>query len=1421
MAENLTDEEKLRQARAFVEAVRKLALKRKLNYFVVTDGASGISNNGNPAVRNAREAQIKWELEHGADPYEDWSKQAQAVDHAKWPDFWKWQEEHNDDIVWRVRKAVADNLRSRGKWGLLTSDGRIISEDDLNKGQEIPPEVVIRAARAAREARRANCHELADALLRKLQRMRVGAKRVYVDKDRYNGISMGHSTVFFKDKDGRWHRATSGMGRKKNPPFGDFDSLTDAVDQYIAVEKANKQTTDDERVEAFDTTGIPFKNRMPWKDYRAAAMGGERLYTQKAAEFEKDAGPIRFIAKAVVPKARRVLGAAGRTLSRPLRSVQDRALVKAIFPGSYQNAKGVRRLDPEFIKFLENRRNLGRQIDGGNLAATRFAMSPSTAKRISSQTGVPAKEIYRSYRLGTPDDITKMYQRIIDAGNGNVNAPYLPTRVVSGPQRGRRLIDDIILPPSKRGFALDNWSVVDTIGYQLDKLGIPRTAENIMALGPRLNGRMPISGVLDYKNTIANKGISLQDAIKQLRKAGVEDAVWHGDGMGDPSRMASFDRTWWSGNSGIGLGYALSPTGNLANKGISTNGAFLSALPLQNGTALRNQAYERFTPHVVDSMTPEGKQLAKQILNGEHPSTWNLTTTAATRAPNYETILDRSVFSPHAKDVRTWQVFPQRDGSKMSQADIPVLSGVQDFPAGVRLSNGLPVESLKLVPVEEMRGLRTDHVPFLSNKPSHYSSTTWLPEMMRKQGSSLFGLVAPAARRVMPAMSGVASRVGRIFGRSTKLRPNELVPKDVSNITSRFWNDIVFPMKKRQGTLAKRPNLSDVVIERLPAGRNPSGAVSGRYNHTRDKLFLSSPLPGRSAGNSEFLSGLDTMNHELGHRFTDVLPTPSSTRPQSLIAPQNINLVGDAMLGNFVGEGVPTYELAATVKELQGRLYADYVSRFNRYPSRRKFMSYLDSLPESRFIDEYGKLNSGYTRPLGESVRLGNELSSLEAKRRQAAELLHSVPQEYVGDVERLLDRIYKRQDAVRAAWYPENMAFTNAGLAKRLVRNMWGFGAAALPSAGMAIGASENGANGMQKRGAAFGHLIAPAARRIAGAFGSAMKNTVRGAKIVGGTARNAWRNGVVDTAKGVWRNGVMGPDGIIGRHRMQNIRPDERVRHFFDDIVIPMKMSSRLNGGAEAYAIKNSPARGLSSMDPVSYYHRGFYDAIPIEQWPSLGKDTSGYVTFGPTVRVSASPSDSKRSTLVHELKHVLHKDTDMLETLGRRMGSSHRERDLLRKVYGIDSETMRHSDPAALGPRLEREAFAESAATHAEHQFMVMQELWNKLKRPPTLQEYQDFINKASFNQLRRWRNTVVNGYQSVADIALPMREMPVVRNNRIGAFSRMLLRLGFTKPRYSKKALQRYKTALKWVGSGAAMASPLYGTQSQNDGTQSVL
>ena len=64
----------VKTARKFVREVEKLAKRYDANYFIVTDGASGIHNNGNPAVKNARDAQIEWEKENGYDPDEDWSK---------------------------------------------------------------------------------------------------------------------------------------------------------------------------------------------------------------------------------------------------------------------------------------------------------------------------------------------------------------------------------------------------------------------------------------------------------------------------------------------------------------------------------------------------------------------------------------------------------------------------------------------------------------------------------------------------------------------------------------------------------------------------------------------------------------------------------------------------------------------------------------------------------------------------------------------------------------------------------------------------------------------------------------------------------------------------------------------------------------------------------------------------------------------------------------------------------------------------------------------------------------------------------------------------------------------------------------------------------------------------------------------------
>lgn len=66
-------EKDLRNAREFCLEVKELAEKRKLPFFVVTEGASATSNNGCDAVRHARECHVKWEKENGYNPYEDWS----------------------------------------------------------------------------------------------------------------------------------------------------------------------------------------------------------------------------------------------------------------------------------------------------------------------------------------------------------------------------------------------------------------------------------------------------------------------------------------------------------------------------------------------------------------------------------------------------------------------------------------------------------------------------------------------------------------------------------------------------------------------------------------------------------------------------------------------------------------------------------------------------------------------------------------------------------------------------------------------------------------------------------------------------------------------------------------------------------------------------------------------------------------------------------------------------------------------------------------------------------------------------------------------------------------------------------------------------------------------------------------------------
>jgi len=65
--------DKIDKAREFCIKVKELAKEYDLSFFLVTEGASIINNNGCEAVKNARDNHIKWELEHNYNPYENWN----------------------------------------------------------------------------------------------------------------------------------------------------------------------------------------------------------------------------------------------------------------------------------------------------------------------------------------------------------------------------------------------------------------------------------------------------------------------------------------------------------------------------------------------------------------------------------------------------------------------------------------------------------------------------------------------------------------------------------------------------------------------------------------------------------------------------------------------------------------------------------------------------------------------------------------------------------------------------------------------------------------------------------------------------------------------------------------------------------------------------------------------------------------------------------------------------------------------------------------------------------------------------------------------------------------------------------------------------------------------------------------------------
>lgn len=68
-------EDKTQIARKFIREVAMLAEKYNLNFFIVSDGASAISNTNNAAVEHARKCHMEWEKKNGIDSEHDWSEE--------------------------------------------------------------------------------------------------------------------------------------------------------------------------------------------------------------------------------------------------------------------------------------------------------------------------------------------------------------------------------------------------------------------------------------------------------------------------------------------------------------------------------------------------------------------------------------------------------------------------------------------------------------------------------------------------------------------------------------------------------------------------------------------------------------------------------------------------------------------------------------------------------------------------------------------------------------------------------------------------------------------------------------------------------------------------------------------------------------------------------------------------------------------------------------------------------------------------------------------------------------------------------------------------------------------------------------------------------------------------------------------------
>lgn len=199
----------------------------------------------------------------------------------KWPEYKVWMKEHKDKSVEKVRDIIRAYYRQLGDWGVKNSKGRILGGKEIIRRNGDLDDIVIRVADEVSRSKRVNCHEMAARILDLLKKNGIVARRVMLDPENIGGVNMGHSTVFFKDNGGRWHRATGGMKAGKKSRLGDFDSIDDAVRQYIALGRKNGEFPSKDDINVFDTTDSEFSDSMSWPDYLAVARNSKKLYPVK------------------------------------------------------------------------------------------------------------------------------------------------------------------------------------------------------------------------------------------------------------------------------------------------------------------------------------------------------------------------------------------------------------------------------------------------------------------------------------------------------------------------------------------------------------------------------------------------------------------------------------------------------------------------------------------------------------------------------------------------------------------------------------------------------------------------------------------------------------------------------------------------------------------------------------------------------------------------------------------------------------------------------------------------------------------------------------------------------------------------------------------------------------------------------------